>query len=134
MLSNTLLIVLLAMSGALIFKRLGITDRLRGINNVDVHEAKELINTRDAVVLDVREADEFVAARIPSARHIPLREIGGRINELKPYKDKPIVVSCRSGSRSAHAVRMLHKQGFTEVYNLKGGLVAWVRANLALES
>lgn len=132
--SNTILIALVALSGALIVKRLGIIDRLRGISSVDVYKARNLIENGGAVVLDVRTEEEYSAARIPAARHIPLSQIGQRLAELEPYRDKPILVSCRSGSRSARACSVLSRHGFEQVYNLKGGLLAWSRANLVLES
>lgn len=133
--SSSILIVLIALSAALIVKRLGIIDRLRGLRSVNVHEARDLIANEDAVVLDVRTMEEYSVGRIPQARHIPLSQIAQRVSELESCcKDKPILVSCRSGSRSARACFFLRRRGFEQVYNLKGGLIAWTRANLALES
>lgn len=131
--SNILLMILLAVTGGLLLQRLGIFDRLRGINTVNVHEAKELISSQGAVVLDVREAEEYAATRIPAARHIPLAQIQARLSELESLRDQPIVVSCRSGSRSARACSVLRRHGFEQVYNLKGGLRAWAGADLSLE-
>ena len=131
--SNLTIIMILAVVGLFVLLRLGIFDRIRGIRTLDVIEANELINNHDAIVLDVREADEYVVARIPDAKHIPLRQIERRLGELASSKDKPILVSCRSGHRSAHACSMLRRHGFDQVYNLKGGLAAWARADLALE-
>ena len=132
--NEAILIAIIALTGALIIKRLGFIDRLRGINSVNVYEAKDLISNQDAVILDVRTKDEYAAARIPEARHIPLRQMAQHLKELEPLKERPILVSCRSGSRSARACSYLKRQGFENVYNLRGGLVAWSRANLALES
>lgn len=132
--NTIILIAVIALTGALLIKRLGIIDRLRGISSVDVYEARNLIENQGAVVLDVRTEEEYSAARIPEARHMPLSQIGQRLEELESYKDKPILISCRSGSRSARACSFLSRNGFAQVYNLKGGLLAWARANLALES
>jgi rhodanese-related sulfurtransferase len=88
-----------------------------------------LIND-DALVLDVREDKEWAEGHIPNAKHIPLGQLSKRISELDKYKDKPIVVSCRSGHRSATACRTLKKDGFEQTHNLMGGIIAWENANL----
>ena len=67
------------------------------------------------------------------AKPIPLGELRNRIGELEKYKTKPIIMVCRSGSRSAGACGILSKQGFTEVYNLAGGMIAWQQSNLPTE-
>ena len=66
----------------------------------------------------------------PKAKHIPLRQLAGRLQELDKFKGKPVLVTCRSGQRSASAYRMLRKDGFETVYNQAGGIIAWERANL----
>ena len=80
-------------------------------------------------ILDVREDDEWQAGHIDGARHIPLRELSGRIGELA--KERPIVAVCRSGSRSAAAVRGLKQLGY-DAENLDGGVTAWTKAGLPL--
>jgi adenylyltransferase/sulfurtransferase len=82
---------------------------------IDAHEAFQLI--------DVREPFEYELARIQGSRLIPLGEIPERVDELP--REKPIVVHCHSGQRSAQAVRLLQQRGFTTVYNLDGGIDAW---------
>ena len=79
--------------------------------------------------LDVRENDEWQAGHIEGARHIPLGELSGRVGELT--KGRPIVAVCRSGSRSAAAVRGLKQLGY-DAENLDGGVTAWTRAGLPL--
>ena len=79
--------------------------------------------------LDVREDDEWQAGHIDGARHIPLRELSGRVGELP--KGRPIVAVCRSGSRSAAAVRGLKQLGY-DAENLDGGVTAWSKAGLVL--
>jgi rhodanese-related sulfurtransferase len=107
--------------------------RLSGASNeLGTLQATQLINQRNALVLDVREANETEIGRIPNAKHIPLSELPNRLKELEKYKAKPIVVHCRSGMRSASATRLLKKEGFTEVYQLKGGINAWQQASLPL--
>jgi adenylyltransferase/sulfurtransferase len=74
-------------------------------------------------LIDVREAFEYEIARIDGAKLIPLGEIAERADELP--RERPIVVHCHSGQRSAQAVRVLQQRGFDKVYNLEGGIDAW---------
>lgn len=108
-------------------------NRIRGIKEVDSTAALQLINHKDAVVLDVREPDEYQAGHVLNARLIPLGKLKERIAELEKHKDQPIVVVCRSGNRSGTACVMLGKQGFTQAYNLAGGMMAWQKASLPVE-
>ena len=102
---------------------------LRGSASVSPNEAVTLIN-HGALVLDVREDVEFAMGHITDARHLPLSQLASRFNELDKWKDKPVVVNCQSGMRSAKACAVLKKNGFTQVSNLAGGLAAWQSAKL----
>lgn len=77
----------------------------------------------DAVLLDVREHDELAIAAVAGARHIPMREIPARLDELDAAK--PLVVMCHSGGRSRRVAEFLQGNGFPNVFNLKGGIDAW---------
>lgn len=83
----------------------------------------------DVHLLDVREDDEWNAGHIDGAQHISIRELGDRLGELP--QERTIVAVCRTGSRSAAAVRGLRKLGY-EAENLDGGVAAWSRAGLPL--
>ena len=96
-------------------------------------EAVQLINRRDAVVLDVRNAQEYKAGHITNARHLPEGEIDARMKELEKIKAKPIIVSCARGNRSLNVANRLQKLGFAEVFSLRGGIAAWQQANMPLE-
>ena len=104
--------------------------RLRGIADVGPQEAVQRINHDDALLVDVREDKEYEQGYIPGSVHIPLSEFGKRVEELEKHREKPIIVGCRSGNRSAQAAGTLRKQGFEQVYNLRGGIMAWQSANL----
>lgn len=80
-------------------------------------------------LLDVREDDEWMAGHIDGSQHIPLGQLGDRLGELPA--GRRIVAVCRSGSRSAAAVRGLRQLGY-EAENLDGGVSAWTRSGLAL--
>jgi len=85
----------------------------------------------DAFLLDVREPDEWAAGRAPQASHVPLRQIPTRYSELPT--DKPIVVVCRMGGRSAQATAFLRDRGL-DAYNYDGGMRAYAAAGGQLES
>lgn len=106
---------------------------LSGIKQVGPQEATQLVNHHEALVLDVREESEVKEGRIPHSKHIALGKLSSSLTELEKYKGKPLVVSCRSGARSLSACRMLRKNGFEQVYNLAGGIMAWQQANMPVE-
>jgi adenylyltransferase/sulfurtransferase len=91
---------------------------------VSVQELKRKMDAGEAFeLIDVREQFEFEIARIDRAKLIPLGEIAERADELE--RDQPIIVHCHSGRRSAQAVQLLRQRGFTNVYNLDGGIDSW---------
>lgn len=108
-------------------------NRLRGVQELDCVAALQLINHKNAVILDVREEKEFNAGHILNAKLIPLNKLAGRIGELERNRAQPIVVMCRTGQQSASACVLLGKQGFGQAYNLTGGVQAWQKAGLPLE-
>lgn len=75
------------------------------------------------VLLDVREDWELAIARLEGALHIPMGQVPDRLAELD--RQARIVVMCRSGGRSATVARFLQQQGYTDVRNLAGGILAW---------
>lgn len=97
-------------------------------NGVNPGEATLLINREDAHIVDVREPGEYAAGHLPEAKNIPVAKLAERIGELEKFKDKPIIVCCASGMRSNKACAELKKQGFEKLFNLTGGIDAWVGA------
>lgn len=95
-------------------------------------EATLLMNREDAVVLDVRDQGEYEAGHIPNARHIGLADLARRMGELDKFKQKPIIVCCASGSRSANAIGTMRKAGFEKLFNLRGGIYEWEKAGQPL--
>jgi len=126
---NIWLVLLAAFSGIMLMLPI-IRGKLSGALSADTTQAVQLINHQDALILDVREANEFAAGHIANARHIPLGQLATGLKPLEKHKDKTIVVNCQSGTRSAMACGVLRKNGFTQVYNLKGGIKAWEQAGL----
>ncbi len=93
------------------------------MRNLDPAEFQALISRDDAVLLDVRTAEEIEIAALPGAVNIPLAELGARIGELNPQA--PIAVLCHHGVRSEMAGRLLERNGFADVSHLSGGIDAW---------
>lgn len=100
---------------------------------VDPLTATSLINHEDAVVLDVRSMAEFKDGHIVNSVNVPLNGLGNNIKQLEKYRSKPIIAVCRSGSRSGAACNLLRKNGFENVKNLRGGIMAWESANLPVK-
>ncbi len=97
------------------------------VPEISVLELKTLIEDKtDFLLLDVREPLEYRIAHL-QGKLVPLGELPQRLEELDAYKDKPVIVHCRSGRRSAQAVAFLQQHGFEDVKNLKGGILAWSR-------
>lgn len=101
-----------------------VAQQLQAADGVDVKQAQSM-NKQGALLLDVREPDEYSAVHAPDAKLIPLGQLSSRLPEIATYKDKPIVVMCRSGRRSAQAVSLLKEAGYTQVSNVKGGIQSW---------
>jgi rhodanese-related sulfurtransferase len=102
--------------------------RISGIAEVGPSEATRMLNHDNAVMIDMRDDKDYREGHIVNAVHAPDN------NNVKPdkYRDRPLIVYCRSGNRSSVYCNKLRKQGFESVYNLKGGVLAWQRAELPL--
>tara|TARA_R110002126_G_scaffold227147_3_gene371805 strand:- start:5510 stop:5830 length:321 start_codon:yes stop_codon:yes gene_type:complete len=95
------------------------------MKEITVQELKEKKESgEDFFLLDVREGFEYMVSNL-DGEHIPLGDLPNRVDEIKNHKDAEVVVLCRSGGRSGKAVEFLEKEGFSNIYNLKGGITAW---------
>ncbi|MFO7245792.1 MAG: ubiquitin-like small modifier protein 1 [Thermaerobacter sp.] len=103
-----------------------------GVPSLPAREAARLLEDGELLVVDVREPQEFRQIRIPGSRSLPLGSLAERASEIDPAR--PVVMVCTVGERSAAAVRALRRAGFANVYNLKGGLMAWLNERLPTES
>ena len=128
-LENVLLVGLAVVSGLMLVWLM--LSRMSGASSsVGPADAVLLINRENALVLDIRDEAEYAAGHITDARHIPLAQLEARVGELRKFKDKPVLVNCQAGMRSAKACGILKKHDFSKVYNLQGGLNAWQQAKL----
>ncbi len=110
-----------------------VRQRLYRVKSASPADAVQIINRQSGVVVDVCEPQEFRNGHIPSALNVPSSGFAAYLKQLEKYKDRPLVVVCRSGNRSLTAAVALRKHGFGTVYLLAGGLAAWQRDNLPLE-
>ncbi|MBP6787220.1 MAG: rhodanese-like domain-containing protein [Candidatus Promineofilum sp.] len=100
-------------------------------DDVDVDTVEAVRQNPGVYLLDVREPDEYAAGHIPGITLIPMGEVASRLSELP--RDKEIIVTCRTGNRSSQVADLLREQGFTNVHNMTGGIVAWEEAGYAVE-
>jgi len=101
-----------------------------GISVLSVTEAVMLMSRKSALVLDVREPDEFAQGHLQGARNVPLSQLSARLKELEKFRDKPVLVVCERGRRANAAAKLLKAQSFTALNVLKGGMQAWIEAKM----
>jgi rhodanese-related sulfurtransferase len=108
-----------------------VADKLKKYEEVDANGAISLMDEKDLIVLDVRETKERKAGHIANDVHIPLSKVKNKLDTLD--NSKKVLVYCRSGSRSSHIAGLLTRNNFEQVYNLKGGIQGWKKANLPIK-
>ena len=96
-------------------------------------QATHLVNREDALIIDVREPNEYALGHVLGARNLPLARLEAPAADLVKRKAKPLIVYCDGGERAAKALALLKKQGFPHAANLSGGLKAWQDAGLPVE-
>jgi len=92
-----------------------------------------VLNQDDAIPVDVRPEAAYKAGHIINAVNVSQQDITSGAAKLAKHKDRPLLVYCESGVQSGAAVKALRRQGFTKVYNLRGGLAAWRGENLPVQ-
>jgi thioredoxin len=96
-------------------------------------EARALIEKKDPLILDVRTPQEFYSGHLQGAKLIPLQQLVERLSEIRDYKDRDIVVYCRSGNRSTVAGELLIREGFKKIYNIRSGIRGWINDGFPVE-
>jgi rhodanese-related sulfurtransferase len=97
-------------------------------------ESKEMIRTKEVLILDVRTPNEFNSGHIKDAQLLPVQNIQRNLNGLNEFKDKEILIYCATGNRSTVASKILLDNGFSRVYNMRYGISDWVRnGNLVIK-
>ena len=93
------------------------------INSAELRQRQQAGET--LTIIDVREPWEFEESRIPGAQNIPLGALPQQLDDLEDLKNQEVIVHCKSGARSSAAKAFLTQQGFTNVRNLEGGILAY---------
>lgn len=101
------------------------SDATKEIKHVRGEDAAKLAKDPSVFVLDVRTAGEHAEGRIERCALVPVDQLAGRLAELPAEKDKPILVYCALGGRSARAAALLAQAGYSAVFNLEGGITGW---------
>ncbi|HEX5365033.1 MAG TPA: rhodanese-like domain-containing protein [Gallionella sp.] len=98
------------------------------IQEIDAPEFAQWVNdaNHQLRVIDVRQMEEIAMGTVPKAEAVPLSTLPARLHELSPTEK--LVIVCRSGARSGQACLFLQQQGFSNVYNLRGGMMRWVQS------
>ncbi len=102
----------------------------RGGPAVSAQQLVDMVNRENALVLDVRDKKEFAAGHIVDSVNIPFSALDSRVDELKKFTERPLVVACKMGQHSGSAGTILRKKGFANVHRLTGGLAEWRNQNL----
>ena len=97
----------------------------RSGQSVSPQQLVDMVNQRRALVIDVRDTNEYGLGHITDAINIPHTALNNRLAELDKYKERPLVVVCKMGQHAGSMCTILKKAGFPDVSRLKGGLTAW---------
>ena len=108
-----------------------IRERFQAFAALSAMQTVRLMN-QGALVIDLRTKASYDAGHIGDARHVPVAELESQAESLKKWRDKNVIIYCDSGTSGANGAKVLMKLGFTKVFNLQGGLNAWVKDNLPL--
>ena len=126
--TNLMLLALAALSGGL----LAWPVLMRNTSGLDPMQTTQLINRRNALIIDIRTPEDFAAGHLPQAKHIALDTLANKVPQLGRSKTTPVVVVCQTGLRSQRACATIRTAGYAEVFNLEGGILAWQKSGLPL--
>lgn len=107
------------------------TEKIKGGPTLSIHSATRVINSGEAIVVDLREANEFKAGHIVDAMNIPHNKLKDQLTQLQSHKSKTLILVDKMGQHAGNAGRLLKTEGFT-VNRLQGGISEWQNQNLPL--
>lgn len=130
---NIILIIAAFISGALLVWPMA--TRGSGARIVNTLGATQMLNSQNALLIDIREAAETAKGTAPQALHVPLSALAAQMDDIKKRiqhgkNQAPVILMCQSGWRGSKAGRQLRKAGVEAVFNLEGGFDAWQQAGL----
>ncbi|RKP58790.1 rhodanese-like domain-containing protein [Pararobbsia silviterrae] len=103
---------------------------MRRGHGVSAADATQMINRRNAVVVDLRSTDEFSKGHLPQARSVPFETLSEKAAQVSKNKSAPVLLVCQTGQRARKAEQVLTEAGYAEVYTLQGGIEAWQTAGM----
>ena len=125
-----LIAIALAAAGGLLWP---VIANSKGSGALTANGAVQRINRDKAVVVDVREVDEFAAGHIAAAKNLPIGQLENKLAATVKNKSLPLILVCATGARANKALATATKLGYAQVEVLSGGLKAWKEANLPVE-
>ena len=111
---------------------LAFTEKRKSGRSISALQVAPMVNSADAVVLDVRDTAEFRAGHIVDSINIPYAKVEARLSEIEKYKDNPVIVTCKVGQHSPSIGRLLRRHGFSQVCRLEGGIEDWRGSSMPL--
>ncbi|RLI35339.1 rhodanese-like domain-containing protein [Candidatus Bathyarchaeota archaeon] len=122
------LVVIIAVSALIIYyTQIHLPSTTISFGDVTVEEAKSLVESNvSLIIVDVRTREEYDSGHIEGAILIPVSELEGRINELS--KEEEFLIYCRTGNRSSNSVNILKANGYTKIFHMNDGIIAWIKA------
>lgn len=120
-----LIAILLVSGGLLVFPTLR-----RGGGGLSSAEATQLINRRNAIVIDLRPSAEYATGHLPAARSVQYTELSAKLGQVAKNKSAPLLLVCQNGQQSNKAAKVALEAGYGEVHVLQGGVAAWQKAGM----
>ena len=122
------LVVIIAVSALIIYyTQIHLPSTTISFGDVTVEEAKSLVESNvSLIIVDVRTREEYDSGHIEGAILIPVSELEGRIIELS--KEEELLIYCRTGNRSSNSVNILKANGYTKIFHMNDGIIAWIQA------
>jgi len=105
---------------------------VNGATKIPPSRLPQVQSRQSAVVVDVRNTDEFEGGHIAQSINLPLDTLDANLKKLNKHKSKPLILVCQTGARAAKSVNTLKNAGFSDLFVLDGGIAAWNRENLPL--
>lgn len=105
---------------------------VRGFHGLGPAQLTALINRDNALVVDLRPSNDFLAGHIPGSKNVQMAQFDPQNKQLAPAKSLPVVLVCKTGQTAGGAAKRLKEAGFERVYLLDGGIAAWQQAELPL--
>ena len=122
------LVIIISVSALIIYyTQIHLPSTTISFGDVTVEEAKSLVESNvSLIIVDVRTREEYDSGHIEGAILIPVSELEGRINELS--KEEELLIYCRTGNRSSNSVNILKANGYTKIFHMDDGIIAWIQA------